>query len=221
MPSALRSAVESTKRKRDAVAKLLSTLKTCATNVKSASDEEALVGLGELARKILLIIAENCSEQDDVAMVAEEWISNVFAHCRKESESQGPKLNKERLHKFISAGQVRHEDLMPATKEFQALATPEGLWTSLSVPEDARLGAGQYGCVWRPKDSCMGKVYAVKSLRVPSVGLLRVAERERQVASLFTSNPHPCIVKLFHHFHDQQSMTFFLVMEYCPNGYLN
>jgi len=221
MPSALRLSVKSSSTKRDAVATLISTLNACATSVKSATDEEALVGLGELARKIILIIAENCSAQDDVALLAEEWISNVFALCAKESESQGPKLNKERLHKFISAAQVRPEDLMPATKEFQSFAPPKGLWTSLSVPADAKLGAGAYGCVWRAKDSYIGKMYAVKSLKVLKEGLLKVAERESQVASLLTSNPHPFIIKLFHHFHDPQSNMYFLVMEFCPNGDLN
>jgi len=221
MPSALRFAIESSPAKRNAVAKvakLLSTLNACATDVKSASDEEALVDLGELARMILLIVEENCSEHDDIVMIAEEWTANVLAHCAKEGESQGPKLNKDRLHKFFDSAQVRTSYLIPASRSFQSVAAPKGLWKSLSVPAVAKLGAGAYGCVWRAKDRSTGKLYAVKSLQVQMAGHLKVAGRESQVANLLTSNPYPFIVKLFHHFHDPKTKMYFLVMEFCPHG---
>lgn len=118
----------------------------------------------------------------------------------------------------------RMDDLEPADSENNSV----GWWINLThsrgkkllqIPEEATLGAGAYGTVWRARDKDTGTIYAVKNVRARhQTGPVTVAMRECQVADHIRQIPHPCIVRLFHVQHYQETHLYVLVMEFCPNG---
>eukprot|EP00427_Karlodinium_veneficum_P001416 CAMPEP_0169156982 /NCGR_PEP_ID=MMETSP1015-20121227/54332_1 /TAXON_ID=342587 /ORGANISM="Karlodinium micrum, Strain CCMP2283" /LENGTH=841 /DNA_ID=CAMNT_0009227869 /DNA_START=518 /DNA_END=3041 /DNA_ORIENTATION=+ len=86
------------------------------------------------------------------------------------------------------------------------------------IPDDAILGEGAYGMVWRAKDNVSGKWYAVKNIRTRKRGDGAIATRECEVANCIKLCPHPCLVSLYHVRHFAESYLYCLVMEFCPAG---
>lgn len=81
-----------------------------------------------------------------------------------------------------------------------------------AVPEQAVLGSGAFGRVWRTRDQRSGEMLAVKA----------VAELDALCEQLaFTrlhDHGHPCIVRLLHFQRFEDAQLCALVMEYCPQG---
>jgi len=94
------------------------------------------------------------------------------------------------------------------------------IWGQLiqQVPQEAVLGTGKYGVVWRARDRISGVTMAVKNTKVDRRNA--VSQREGQLAELIQKKPHPCIVAVYsvHHFHN--AAIFMILMEFCPNGSL-
>merc|ERR1719424_2566736 len=87
----------------------------------------------------------------------------------------------------------------------------------MRVPDEAVLGEGSYGLVWRAKDRLTSNWYAVKNIKNNRQGAPSVASRECEVADHIRMMPHPCIVKLHHVHNFTDSGLYVLVMEFCSN----
>merc|ERR1719329_47193 len=88
-----------------------------------------------------------------------------------------------------------------------------------NIPNEARIGEGAYGIVWRAGHRLTKEQYAVKNIKLPNAGGDRaLARREQEISELVMRTPHPCIVALFevHRFMDNHLCS--LVMEFCPGG---
>merc|ERR1719329_1826248 len=88
-----------------------------------------------------------------------------------------------------------------------------------NIPNEARIGEGAYGIVWRAGHRLTKEQYAVKNIKLPNAGGDRaLARREQEISELVMRTPHPCIVALFevHRFMDNHLCS--LVMELCPGG---
>lgn len=86
------------------------------------------------------------------------------------------------------------------------------------IPEEAVLGEGAYGLVWRAKDRRTQSWYAVKNISTLRRGNSAIATRECEVADHIRLQPHPCLVHLYHVHHFADAALYSLVMEFCPGG---
>lgn len=86
------------------------------------------------------------------------------------------------------------------------------------APDEATLGTGSYGRVWRGRDRRTGVWYAVKNIKVQRRTNNAIAKRECEVADHIRVQPHPCVVQLFAVHHFQEASLFSLIMEFCPAG---
>jgi len=200
---------------------VIEALASSSANLGDESDEQSLFALGELARTIVDFVVAHTDSTSDVTAITEEWIYNVLKHAAHAHEGPEPEVNRDRLRRFVESAAVRPQNLKPANAKLEPMTASGDLWKSISVPTQAVLGKGSFGSVWRAKDIHTGKIFAVKSLKLAKEGSLMLAQRESQVAQLLASKPHPCIVKLFHYFHDPGSDMYFLILEFCPKGDLN
>eukprot|EP00929_Paragymnodinium_shiwhaense_P107226 TRINITY_DN73301_c0_g1_i1.p1 TRINITY_DN73301_c0_g1~~TRINITY_DN73301_c0_g1_i1.p1 ORF type:complete len:1179 (+),score=211.54 TRINITY_DN73301_c0_g1_i1:52-3588(+) len=83
-------------------------------------------------------------------------------------------------------------------------------------PDEALLGVGQYGVVWRARDNRHPDLkYAVKNIRYRGRNP-NVAMREYEVAVTFAWWPHPCIVRIYNALFFQEDYMYCLLMELCP-----
>ncbi|CAE8603525.1 unnamed protein product, partial [Polarella glacialis] len=86
------------------------------------------------------------------------------------------------------------------------------------VPDEAVLGQGSYGLVWRAIDSTTGQLYAVKNITTRKRGAASVATRECDICDAIRLKPHPCIVRLFLVTNFLDAELYVLVQEFCPGG---
>lgn len=86
-----------------------------------------------------------------------------------------------------------------------------------NVPNDAELGRGAYGQVWRASHKETGQKFAVKNVKVPDWTSTAVA-RECEIAHRIRKVPHPCVVEIVvvEQFKSQNLYCF--AMEFCSGG---
>lgn len=118
--------------------------------------------------------------------------------------------------RFFASAQIRSEDIEPVDKDGKPIFHMH-VWASDGPPKESILGKGTYGSVWRARDKHTGNLFAVKSIKVQRRKIMDVAMRECEVAEKLRTYPHPCVVRLFHVYHEEMQ-TYNLVMEFCPGG---
>lgn len=111
------------------------------------------------------------------------------------------------------------QEMVQAQQRLSAPLSPAAANRSLitRTPEEAVLGEGAYGLVWRAHDRNTKQWYAVKNIRTRR-GSTSLAMNECDVADRIRLRPHPCLVHLHlvHNFTD--TGVYALVMEFCPGG---
>lgn len=81
---------------------------------------------------------------------------------------------------------------------------------------ESQLGSGAFGEVWKIRHKSSNKIYACKIVMKETV--LRMIDQFRRELLIMYKLSHPHIIKLFHHFEDEEN--FYLVMEMAEGGNL-
>jgi len=95
-------------------------------------------------------------------------------------------------------------------------AEPYAVRRFYRVPQEAELGRGAYGVVWRAQHKLSQDRYAVKVMHANTDDT--IASREYQVADRIRHIPHPSLVQLFHAHRCSDVGLYLLVMEFCDGG---
>jgi len=145
----------------------------------------------------------------------------VVASSADSQTPRGLEMTISDLEPIDAAGQpVRWwQEMMQAQQRLPVPLSPTASARSVvtRTPEEAILGEGSYGLVWRAQDRTTKQWYAVKNIRTRR-GSTSLAMNECDVADRIRLRPHPCLVRLHlvHNFTD--AGIYALVMEFCPGG---
>lgn len=198
------------------------------------TDDQVLAKFTDFSREFLSFIVDYAGKVDDPVLLGVEWIKAFFKLCIGCDICDGednPIINEERLRRSLISAVVQKEFLIPADAEGCEVVMRTG-WLSAGwrpgelcprdqptiIPAKIELGRGTHGVVWRAKDKCTGKLYAVKDMDVRGC----VSQREADMAVLLSGAlAHPCIVSLFGCFDNPEFQSRSLIMELCGGGDLS
>jgi hypothetical protein len=193
-----------------------------------AVDKVVMKRLAPLSRNILTFVVECAPTCDNSMAIAIEWIKSCLVNCvrlhlTEENKSpkcelpDSPQLDETRLRSFFEAAQFEAKWLVPVDKTGTEFNDPS--WSlGKCAPQRAQLGAGTYASVWRARDRCTLKLFAVKTMAVHSRATVAVTAREVEVAKRLVSFAHPCVVKHFDFIHSKDPHACSMIMEYCDGG---
>eukprot|EP00434_Breviolum_minutum_P006397 symbB.v1.2.005645.t1/scaffold331.1/size227729/5 len=199
-------------------------------------EELCLEKMSGIARQLLDFVERHAEPDADIPKLIVEWMLHLSAQVPVRGAVRGTSTreafaSEARLRRFLESAQLRLEGLVPidddasvdAAWKKEAIALRDiGNWhySLMHIPENAVLGRGSFGTVWRARDAHTGRCYAVKNVTVPPRGLAKTAQRESDVADRLSKEPHRCVVQLFHAKHFPDLRLYCFVMELCSNGSL-
>lgn len=212
-------------RDRDKVRKLVDSLQqTVDKSTDGATDEEFMKQLGAIARDVLTFVADNAwqegvGEASDTMALALKWNNNFFTTLGKDGTSTSFQPNLQRFARFLSSVTLKEEDLVPVNEKGRPVSVPSRWNPGMPVPEEAVLGTGSYGSVWRARDRMTKQLFAVKRMPFAGSGVASaISQRELSVAEHLRALSHPCVVRLWSVYEHRHLQCSSLVMELCPCG---